>query len=82
MITQSRRILAAAAVVREESGRFLLIKRGKAPEAGLWTFPGGRVEPGETLRQAAAREVREETSLLVEVGDELWSLDLAVPGAV
>lgn len=51
-----------------EDGRVLLIERGHAPGAGLWTVPGGRQEPGETLAQAVAREVREETGLVVEVG--------------
>jgi len=51
-----------------EDGRVLLIERGHPPGDGLWTVPGGRQEPGETLAQAVAREVREETGLVVEVG--------------
>jgi ADP-ribose pyrophosphatase YjhB (NUDIX family) len=52
-----------------EDGRVLLVKRGCEPNKGLWSLPGGSIEPGETLREAAAREVLEETSLVVEVGD-------------
>jgi 8-oxo-dGTP diphosphatase len=49
-----------------ENGRVLLVKRGHAPLAGEWSIPGGVLEVGETLREAAVREVLEETSLVVE----------------
>ena len=58
----------AGAVVRDEAGRLLLVRRGRPPAAGLWSLPGGRIEAGETPAQAAAREVREETGLDVEIG--------------
>jgi ADP-ribose pyrophosphatase YjhB (NUDIX family) len=61
----------AGAVVRDDTGRLLVVQRGRAPGAGLWSLPGGRIEPGETPQQAAAREVREETGLVVEVGEVL-----------
>jgi ADP-ribose pyrophosphatase YjhB (NUDIX family) len=51
-----------------DGDRVLLVERGQPPGEGLWTVPGGRQEPGETLAQAVAREVREETGLVVEVG--------------
>src|SRR5438105_15806588 len=41
----------------------LLIKRGRAPSTGLWSGPGGRVEPGETLAEAVVRELAEETGI-------------------
>jgi 8-oxo-dGTP diphosphatase len=53
-------------VVRD--GKVLLIRRGKQPFLDHWSLPGGGVEPGETLREAVKREVREETGLEVEVG--------------
>ena len=56
------------AVIKDAEGRLLLIKRGHAPGAGLWSLPGGRIEPGETDIQALVRELREETGLLVEAG--------------
>ena len=46
-------------------GKVLLVQRAKPP-AGLWAFPGGHVEPGETLHFAAARELREETGMTAE----------------
>ena len=69
-------VLCAGAVVRDESGRLLLIKRGQAPGLGRWSLPGGRVEPGETPAEAAAREVSEETGLQVAVGQLLGVFDL------
>jgi acetyl-CoA carboxylase carboxyl transferase subunit beta len=78
-----RTVLAAGAVVRDAADRLLLVRRGKDPEAGRWTLPGGRVEPGETPAQAAAREVAEETGLVVAVGREWLVLERpAGPGAV
>lgn len=46
-------------------GKVLLVQRAKPPK-GIWAFPGGHVEPGETLAEAAARELREETGMTAE----------------
>lgn len=48
------------------NGSVLLIRRGKEPQLGEWTLPGGMVELGERLREGVRREVREETGLDVE----------------
>lgn len=69
-------MLAAGAVVTDEQGRVLLVLRGRDPQKGRWSVPGGSVEPGETLSETAQREVLEETGLHVRVGEELWNLRL------
>jgi ADP-ribose pyrophosphatase YjhB (NUDIX family) len=60
--------LAVGAIV-EQAGCLLLVQRGRGVGAGRWAPPGGRVEFGEHLRAAVAREVREETGLTVAVGE-------------
>jgi 8-oxo-dGTP diphosphatase len=54
---------ASVAIVRE--GKVLLIKRAYAPYQHLWTLPGGRIEPGETIEQCAIREIAEELGLTI-----------------
>jgi 8-oxo-dGTP diphosphatase len=63
-----RRIPCVGAIITDAAGRLLLIKRGTQPEAGRWSLPGGRVEPGESDQQALVREVAEETGLTVAPG--------------
>jgi 8-oxo-dGTP diphosphatase len=71
------------AVIKDQDGRLLLIKRGHEPGAGLWSLPGGRIEAGETHHQAVAREVLEETGLRVECRRLLGTAELPGPdGAV
>ncbi len=59
----SRPLVGVGAVVFR-GDRVLLVKRGRAPRQGVWTFPGGLVEIGETIFQAARRELREETGII------------------
>jgi len=73
------RIPCVGAVIKDRDGRLLLIRRGHEPGAGLWSLPGGRIEPGETDRQAVAREVLEETGLRVECRQLLGVADIPGP---
>ncbi|HEX4421584.1 MAG TPA: NUDIX hydrolase [Kofleriaceae bacterium] len=61
-------VVGVAAIVFDDADRVLLVERGGPPSAGRWTVPGGKLEPRETIAQGVAREVREETGLIVEVG--------------
>lgn len=62
-------MLVAAAVVREQDG-YWLVRRGPGRDhAGMWEFPGGKLEAGETFAQALARELWEELGIRVQVGD-------------
>lgn len=69
-------IRAVSAAIYHE-GRFLLVQRGQAPALGLYAFPGGRVEKGETLEDAVRREVIEETGALLSDVRHLVDLELA-----
>jgi 8-oxo-dGTP diphosphatase len=70
------------AVVHDEAGRLLLVRRGHDPGRGLWSVPGGRVEAGETLAAAVEREVREETGLVVRAGAPVGSIRIPGPGVL
>jgi 8-oxo-dGTP diphosphatase len=77
------KITCVGAVVHDHRGRLLLIRRGQEPGRGLWSLPGGRVEPGETDHQAIVREVAEETGLRVRPGRLVGRVERAAPsGAI
>jgi len=71
-------LAASAAVFR--GPRVLLARRGFNPGLGLWSLPGGRVEPGETVAEAAAREVMEEVGVVAEIRGVAAVLDFISHG--
>jgi ADP-ribose pyrophosphatase YjhB (NUDIX family) len=73
-MTHTPKIGALAVVLHQ--GQVLLVQRSKQPDAGLWGFPGGHVEWGETVLQAAQRELLEETSVTAHPSHYLDNLDL------
>ncbi len=58
-----------------EPVRYLLIQRGKAPNKGMWSFPGGKIETNEGTMDAAKRELREETGLGEDTNNQRWTLN-------
>jgi len=72
---QSLPIAAALAVVLRGE-RMLLVRRSHRPDAGRWGFPGGKIEPGETVIAAALRELAEETGVAAEAIEVLTALDV------
>ena len=69
------RPIIGVGVVVWKGGRLLLIRRGKSPMRGRWSLPGGRQELGETVRETAVREVREETGVEIRLGALLDVVD-------
>lgn len=75
-----RLIPCVGAVVRDERGRLLVVRRRNAPGLGRWSVPGGRVEPGEDDVTAVVREVAEETGLTVLPGALVGTVHRDAPG--
>lgn len=69
-----------AIAVMQRNGKFLLVQRGKDPGRGLWGFPGGHVEFGETAQAAAVRELREETTVEAAAIEYLTCVDVIGQG--
>ncbi len=73
--TYPARPICGVGVVALDDARVLLVQRGKQPRLGEWSIPGGAVELGETVREAAVREFHEETGGEVELHDVLDAVD-------
>jgi len=68
--------LVAVGAVVFNKGKLLLVLRAKPPAENYWTIPGGCVELGETLQEAAEREIREETGLTIQAREPVYTFDL------
>ena len=71
---QSPRVAVGAFVFKDD--RILLVQRGQSPAKGLWAIPGGSMELGETLQEAAEREIREETGLVIKAREPVFTFDV------
>jgi 8-oxo-dGTP diphosphatase len=76
------RVPCVGALVHDDIGRLLVVQRANAPGRGLWSVPGGRVEPGEDDQVAVRREVLEETGLHVVVGLRVGTVQRPGPDGV
>ncbi len=68
--------IIGVAVIRNNQGQILIDRR--RPEGamgGLWEFPGGKIEPGETMEECIKREIQEELGIVIEVGEHLITID-------
>ena len=70
-------IPAVIAVVLHKD-QVLLVRRANPPDAGLWGFPGGKIEYGETVKDAATRELLEETGVRAQARDVITTVDVLV----
>ncbi len=81
-MTESRQPLPhkhiGVAVITDEQGLILIDRRKQEGLlGGLWEFPGGKIEPGETVKECVRREIKEELGIEIEVGDRLITIDHA-----
>lgn len=73
LVSNGPKLAALAVVLRDDE--VLLVKRRNEPDAGLWGYPGGHVDLGETALEAAARELQEETGVIARPLSYLTNID-------
>jgi len=71
--------IGSALLVKDEMSRILLGQRNKDPQRGSWVIPGGKIHAFESIAEAAARELQEETGLTVEVGAQFKAYEIVNP---
>ena len=78
-MTSTKRILVAAAVIRRHDEYFVTRRHAGVHLEGLWEFPGGKCDAGETLAECLRREIKEELDAEIVVGDELLAVSHSYP---
>jgi 8-oxo-dGTP diphosphatase len=78
--SRSGAVVRGVGAVALVEGSILLVRRGRAPQAGRWSVPGGHVEPGETPEAAVLRELLEETGLTGNCGPVVLDVTLDIEG--
>jgi 8-oxo-dGTP diphosphatase len=81
-VTESARIVVAAAVIRRGDDYFVTRRQAGVHLEGYWEFPGGKCEAGETLAECLSREIREELDAEVSVGTEILSVTHEYPDRI
>ncbi|MBQ1424333.1 MAG: (deoxy)nucleoside triphosphate pyrophosphohydrolase [Lachnospiraceae bacterium] len=74
-----RKTIRVAAALILDNGRVFATQRGYGAYKDWWEFPGGKIEPGETPKEALKREIREELAAEIEVGDFLTTVEYDYP---
>ena len=80
MSIPERKTIRVAAAVIKENGRLFATARGYGEHKGWWEFPGGKIEEGETPKQALVREIREELAIEISVGELIKTVEYDYPG--
>lgn len=73
-----KKIEVVAAIIQEE-GKILATQRGYGEFKGGWEFPGGKVEPGESMQEALVREIHEELAIFIDVGKHIKTVEYQYP---
>ena len=71
--------IEVVASIIHQDGKILATQRGYGEYKGLWEFPGGKMEPGETEEQAIVREIREELNVEIEVEKKVCTVEYDYP---
>ena len=74
-----KRIVKVAAAIIQDGERILAMQRGHGEFAGMWEFPGGKVETGETSRNALEREIQEEMDARIQVEELFYTVEYNYP---